>query len=168
MYLFQVHGIADDLIRFLISREIRKAEKDNVLEASTLFRANSFASAAFTAYLVATLRPFHVEMIRNAEKAKIENDRKQRLEKDHQGVMIQTKTSRNELFRGNLEIDPNRLENEDDLLVNRLALELTCQQLLTYILQSESYFPIRLRNIMNHVREMISARFPSAALSFCA
>jgi len=171
VYLFQVHGIADDLIRFLISREIRKAEKDNVLEASTLFRANSFASAAFTAYcrvegleyLVATLRPFHVEMIRNAEKAKIENDRKQRLEKDHQGVMIQTKTSRNELFRGNLEIDPNRLENEDDLLVNRLALELTCQQLLTYILQSESYFPIRLCNIMNHVREMISARFPSAA-----
>lgn len=44
VYLFQVHGIADDLIRFLISREIRKAEKDNVLEASTLFRQNRCGS----------------------------------------------------------------------------------------------------------------------------
>jgi len=172
VYLFQVHGYADDLIRFLISREIRKAEKDNVLEASTLFRANSFASAAFTAYcrvegleyLVATLRPFHVEIIRNYEKNRIEEEKKTRLQgKTSANVVIQTKTSRNQLFQSSFELDPSRLENEDDAMVNRLALELACQRLTQCILQSEAYFPIRLKHIMHHVRETITARFPNAA-----
>jgi len=59
------------------------------------------------------------------------------------------------LTEASFEVDPNKMNEEDDESVNSLALQLRCQKILVSIFRSQDKFPKDLQKIMVHIRNEV-------------
>jgi len=164
VYIAASRGQATELIKALISKDLREKKESNNLNSNTLFRDNSHASKAFKhfAKIVALPYLFYIfgdlvyEMCEsfgnNSEPP--EDTRKKSSKSFISDVVVQRFSDRNKsslLDRGNVEMDPRRMQDEDDDLSNALYLQLRCQKLLVQILRSAQIFPPSFSEVANHL-----------------
>ena len=57
--------------------------------------------------------------------------------------------------QGSLEVDPNRMTDEDDTLVNSIMLQLNAQKLLLCVFRSSNTFPASICDIFKHLMTQV-------------
>ena len=57
--------------------------------------------------------------------------------------------------QGSLEVDPNRMAEEDDVLVNSIMLQLNAQKILRCVFRSSNIFPTNICDIFKHLMSQV-------------
>jgi neurofibromin 1 len=122
IYVFQKHSKALPAMMYRTAVEIQLAESEN-----TLFRGNSMASKMFNTYckmvgLEYLWETLGLIMYELAAISKIEDDN---------AIMLKT----------SMEVDPHRMEGNEDIFTNQLQLKLFAHKLWKAIIASEKKVP---------------------------
>jgi len=162
-----------------------KLEVDNTPKNApqTLFRGNSFATKLFKnytkfialPYLFQMLAPIIYEIVSTADngdsvRTGMENQSVD--DKVEEGLLADSRTSKRHSlkldttvkhsFNVNVELDPQKMINEDDVEVNTYSLLLYCQRILVAILKSAPICPSELRSFFKEVKDYVEPKFPGS------
>jgi len=168
VYIAASHNQSTDLVKSLITKDLKEKKESNNLNSSTLFRDNSHASKAFKffAKIVALPYLFYIfgdpvyDLCNSFTENKGDTPEPQRKRSTRSSsvgirdIVITKSSNRNQsaLFdQGNFEMDPNRMQDDDDDISNALFLQLKCQKLLVQILRSISIFPPSFAEVAVHL-----------------
>jgi len=137
--VFEVHEKTVELIKVLITKEVEIST-----QAGTLFRGNSFASKLMKEFSALIGKP----LLKSVLGEFIEQICKETLESNI-----------------SFEIDPSKLNPEEDLETNQERLQFTCSKLLRKILDSADDSPLEFREICNHLQKQVASKFPGSSQS---
>eukprot|EP00004_Rigifila_ramosa_P015901 TRINITY_DN3730_c0_g1_i26.p1 TRINITY_DN3730_c0_g1~~TRINITY_DN3730_c0_g1_i26.p1 ORF type:complete len:358 (+),score=58.64 TRINITY_DN3730_c0_g1_i26:671-1744(+) len=138
--------------RYLVDCEVKIAELE-----STLFRANGLSKIVGLPYLFRTLALLLNEIV---DVANSEEQKKLRDTNEGKGArgssvqLLEIDTRAENLFSGDMEIDPSKMKGDQDALTNMLALQLVCQKILVQIRRSVPRVP-RLRHNPDFCRPLL-------------
>eukprot|EP01119_Soliformovum_irregulare_P023381 TRINITY_DN8156_c0_g2_i2.p1 TRINITY_DN8156_c0_g2~~TRINITY_DN8156_c0_g2_i2.p1 ORF type:complete len:1712 (+),score=184.19 TRINITY_DN8156_c0_g2_i2:33-5138(+) len=150
-YLSSDQNKALALLKHFVSLEVKAADSD-----TSLFRANSvvckmtsfYSKLVGLPYLWKTLA-LAIHELNDLGKGDYDDNTKYNSE-GMTSIMSQP----------SMEVDPNRLEEGEDEKVNQIQLQLMSQKLFAAITKSVDNLPPQLRELMAHLREEVSAKFP--------
>jgi len=173
VYIIESHGQGANFVKALITKDLREKREAGTLSAATLFRDNSFASKAFKIYSKIVGLPYLFYIFGDAVYdlctndlagepafAPIDTGTKKRRASTRAGTNIELQqvvvrvhpSGTNSLLdAGSFEMDPNKMTENDDGLVNAIFLQLKCQKLLVKLFRSSAIFPSPLGGIFKHL-----------------
>jgi len=164
--VFESHGAGSAVLQHLMLKELFEFEsvKQNPgnLEANPMpYRGDSAATKAFKVYCRLVGLPYLFEtlgQILNDFCAFLNEEKNE--EKDDESKSSTTLTRRSNFAAPSMEVDPSKMNAEEDETINRLSLQLICQKIFVKVYRSSNIFPVELRHICKKIREE-SAKVPS-------
>ena len=133
--LFLAHNREVELLNTLLSREVA-----TTLDSCTLLRRNSLATKVLAHFLKDVGKDYLVKVLR------------QPLE-----FVVQ--------FKNGFELDPNRMEKDEDACENAMNLQTITQQFMSAVLDTLDELPPQLRHVCQHLHENVSKHFPGSEVA---
>eukprot|EP00004_Rigifila_ramosa_P015903 TRINITY_DN3730_c0_g1_i28.p1 TRINITY_DN3730_c0_g1~~TRINITY_DN3730_c0_g1_i28.p1 ORF type:complete len:278 (+),score=76.43 TRINITY_DN3730_c0_g1_i28:1092-1925(+) len=157
--------------RYLVDCEVKIAELE-----STLFRANGLTSKIFKFYskivglpylfrTLALLLNEIVDVANSEEQKKLRDTNEGKGARGSSVQLLEIDTRAENLFSGDMEIDPSKMKGDQDAFTNMLALQLVCQKILVQIRRSVPRVPRPFLEIFSHLKKTIEGKFPGAVHS---
>ena len=183
VYIMEAHKQGGNFVKVLITKDLHEKSQAGSLSAATLFRDNTFASKAFKTYAKIVGLPylFHIfgDAVNEICQSELDDDPKADTrskassmrktsasikgrdgEVELQQVVVRvTPSGQNPLFDiGSFELDPTKMTDDEDGLVNAIFLQLKCQKLLIKLFRSSTIFPAHLKDTFAHLMSEVEQR----------